>query len=233
MVGAVRCKPRTGVTSQSMGGFRVTDNIMSDAQDGRFAAGSPLSAPLVLASASPRRVALLQQIGFPADHVDPADLDETPAAHETPAQHADRLALEKARLVAARHPGRFVLAADTVVACGRRILPKAEDRETAASCLHLLSGRRHRVHGGVALIAPDGAVSTRHVQTAVVWKRLDEREIAWYLASNEWHGKAGGYAVQGLAARFVREIIGSYSNIVGLPLFETSQLLIGRALKAV
>jgi septum formation protein len=121
-----------------------------------------------------------------------------------------------------------VLGADTVVACGRRILPKAEDPETARHCLELLSGRRHRVHGGVALIAPDGALASRCVQSFVAFKRLSETEIAWYLVSGEWHGKAGGYAIQGLAARFVREIGGSYSNIVGLPLFETAQLLGGR-----
>jgi septum formation protein len=124
-----------------------------------------------------------------------------------------------------------VLGADTVVACGRRILPKAEDEATARRCLTLLSGRRHRVHGGVALIGPDGVTATRRVQSVVVFKRLTEIEIAWYLATGEWQGKAGGYAIQGLAARFVREIGGSYSNIVGLPLFETAQLLAGRAVR--
>ena len=138
-----------------------------------------------------------------------------------------RVAGDKAAVVAQRHPGRFILAADTVVACGRRILPKAEDEATARRCLTLLSGRRHRVHGGLVLLAPDGHVSTRHVETSVVLKRLTESEIDWYIASGDWAGKAGGYAIQGLAARFVREIIGSYSNVVGLPLFETSQLLTG------
>jgi septum formation protein len=186
---------------------------------------------LVLASASPRRLDLLRQIDYPPDIVDPAELDETPGPDETPPRHAERLAVEKARAVALRHPGAWVLGADTVVACGRRILPKAEDEDTARRCLKLLSGRRHRVHGGVALIGPDGALATRRVQSVVVFKRLTEIEIAWYLAAGEWHGKAGGYAIQGLAARFVREIGGSYSNVVGLPLFETAQLLAGRGVR--
>jgi septum formation protein len=187
---------------------------------------------LVLASASPRRLELLKQIDCVPDIVDPADLDETPGRDETPPRHAERLAIEKAQAVALRRPGAFVLGADTVVACGRRILPKAEDVVTARKCLELLSGRRHRVHGGVALVAPDGTIGTRRVQSAVAFKRLSETEIAWYLESGEWHGKAGGYAIQGLAARFVREIVGSYTNIVGLPLFETAQLLIGRGARS-
>lgn len=187
---------------------------------------------LVLASASPRRVDLLTQIGFPPGLIVPADIDETPLADETPPHHAERLATQKARKIAAEYPGDFVLGADTVVACGRRILPKAEDVATARKCLSLLSGRRHRVFGGVALIGPDGKLALRRVQTAVVFKRLGEAEIDWYLATGEWHGKAGGYAVQGLAARFVREIVGSHSNIVGLPLFETAQLLTGRGVRS-
>ena len=187
---------------------------------------------LVLASASPRRVDLLTQIGFPPDFIAPADIDETPLKDETPPHHAERLAIEKARKVAADHPARFVLGADTVVACGRRILPKAEDASTARKCLLLLSGRRHRVFGGVALIGPDGKLALRRVQSAVAFKRLSDAELDWYLASGEWQGKAGGYAIQGLAARFVREIVGSYSNIVGLPLFETGQLLTGRGVRS-
>lgn len=187
---------------------------------------------LVLASASPRRVDLLTQIGYPPDLIAPAHIDETPLKDETPARHAERLAVEKARRIAADHPTDFVLGADTVVACGRRILPKAEDTATARKCLTLLSGRRHRVFGGVALIGPDGKLALRRVQSAVAFKRLSDAELDWYLASGEWHGKAGGYAIQGLAARFVREIVGSYSNIVGLPLFETTQLLIGRGVQA-
>ena len=148
-----------------------------------------------------------------------------------PLLHAERLAAEKARLVALRHPGAFVLGADTVVGCGRRILPKAETIETARHCLELLSGRRHRVHGGIALVTPEGKLAQRRVTTSVAMKRLTASEIEAYLASGEWHGKAGGYAIQGLAARFVREIIGSYSNVVGLPLFETAALLEGQGFK--
>ena len=195
-------------------------------------AGAAPHPRLVLASASPRRVDLLTQIGFPPDLILPADIDETPLKDETPPRHAERLAAAKAAKVAAAHPGDFVLGADTVVACGRRILPKAEDIETARRCLNLLSGRRHRVHGGVALVGPDGKMALRRVQSAVALKRLSDAEIGWYLDSGEWHGKAGGYAIQGLAARFVREIVGSYSNIVGLPLFETAQLLSGRGVKS-
>ena len=185
------------------------------------------SPALVLASASPRRLDLLRQIAIVPAKVDPADLDESPAKGELPMPHARRLAEEKARVVAARHPGCFVLAADTVVACGRRILPKAEDAATARKCLTLLSGRRHRVHGGLCLIAPDGTLRQRLVSTIVTFKRLTQAEIDAYIASGEWDGKAGGYAIQGLAARHVRAISGSYSNIVGLPLFETAALLEG------
>ena len=187
-----------------------------------------MTAPLVLASASPRRLALLAQIGIVPDAVEPADIDETPARGELPAAHVVRLAQEKARVVAPRHPGAFILAADTVVACGRRILPKAEDAATARACLALLSGRRHRVYCGIALIGPAGVPATRRVVSQVAFKRLSEMEIAAYLESGEWHGKAGGYAIQGLAAAFVPWIAGSYSNIVGLPLYETAQLLAGR-----
>ncbi|HWK46169.1 MAG TPA: nucleoside triphosphate pyrophosphatase [Stellaceae bacterium] len=182
---------------------------------------------LVLASSSPRRADLLTQIGFPPDVIDPADIDETPGADETAERHAERLAVEKALMVAQRHAGCFVLAADTVVACGRRMLPKTEDEAAARRYLELLSGRRHRVHGGVALIDPAGRVSVRRVQTAVTFKRLSTIEVDWYIASGEWRGKGGGYAIQGLAARFVRALGGSYSNVVGLPLFETTQLLTG------
>ena len=184
---------------------------------------------MVLASASPRRLDLLAQIGIVPDQVDPAELDETPLRAELPAQHASRLAEAKARLVAERHPDAFVLGADTVVASGRRILPKAEEERQARACLALLSGRRHRVLGGVCLIAPNGRVARRLVTTAVTFKRLDRNEIDEYLASGEWQGKAGGYAIQGRAAVFVRELSGSYSNVVGLPLFESHALLRGFA----
>ena len=186
---------------------------------------------LVLASASPRRLELLRQIGLVPAAVDAADLDETPLKHELPAGHAARLARAKALAVAARHPGALVLAADTVVACGRRILPKAETEVQARRCLELLSGRRHRVFGGVALHGPDGRVLERLVQSEVTFKVLSTAEIAAYLASGEWHGKAGGYAIQGRAAVFVRKIGGSYSNIVGLPLFEVGGLLGGFGLR--
>jgi len=185
------------------------------------------AAPLVLASASPRRLDLLAQIGVTPDRVDPADLDETPLPRELPRDHARRLARAKAEAVAPRHPGAFVLAADTVVARGRRILPKPEDAGTARRCLGLLSGAAHHVWGGVTLIAPDGRAVERLVDTRVAFKALDAGEMAAYLDSGEWHGKAGGYAIQGLAAGFVRQLNGSYSNVVGLPLYETRALLRG------
>jgi septum formation protein len=183
---------------------------------------------LVLASASPRRLDLLRQIGVEPDRVDPAEIDETPRPGEEPRAHAMRLAEEKARAVMPRHPGAYILAADTVVACGRRILPKPADANTARSCLELLSGRRHRVHGGIALAGPDQRLTLRRVDSQVAFKRLSEAEITAYLCSGEWRGKAGGYAIQGRAAALVRWVCGSYSNVVGLPLFETAQLLAGR-----
>ncbi len=183
---------------------------------------------LILASASPRRLDLLRQIGIVPDAVDPAHIEETPLKAELPDKHALRLAREKAGAVALRHPGAFVLAADTVVACGRRILPKAEDEATALGCLKLIAGRRHRVVGGIALITPDGNLATRLVESVVAFKRMSAEEIAAYLASGEWHGKAGGYAIQGLAAAYVRFLSGSYSNVVGLSLYDARQLLIGR-----
>src|SRR5437899_1634870 len=179
---------------------------------------------LVLASASPRRLELLRQIGIVPDRVDPAEIDEAPAKDELPPGHVLRLAEAKARAVQARHPSAFILAADTVVACGRRILPKAEDEATARACLALLSGRRHRVHGGVAVITPAGEFGSRRVVSQVAFKRLSEEELTAYLNSREWHGKAGGYAIQGRAAAFVPWLSGSYSNVVGLPLYETAQL---------
>ena len=188
-----------------------------------------MTAPLlVLASASPRRLELLRQIGLAPDLIDPAEIDETPRRDEAPAAHALRLAEEKLRAVMPRHPGDYILAADTVVACGRRILPKTMDPASARRCLELLSGRRHRVHSGIALASPDGHVSLRHVDSQVAFKRLSTAEITAYLASGEWRGKAGGYAIQGRAAALIRFISGSYSNVVGLPLFETAQLLAGR-----
>jgi len=184
-------------------------------------------AKLILASASPRRLDLLRQAGIEPAQVVPADIDETPLKAETPDKHALRLAIEKAKAVAPAHPGAFVLAADTVVGCGRRILPKAEDEATAARCLDLISGRRHRVLGGIALIAPDGRMATRLVESAVIFKRLSHAEIKNYLASGEWHGKAGGYAIQGRAAAYIRFMSGSYSNVVGLSLYDVHQMLTG------
>jgi len=185
------------------------------------------SAPLVLASASPRRLELLRQIGVVPDSIDPAMVDERPLPRELPAAHARRLAGAKADAVLARRAGCFLLAADTVVACGRRILPKAEDQQTAAHCLSLLSGRRHRVLGAVEIIAPGGQRLARLASTSVAFKRLSATEIDRYLASGEWQGKAGGYAIQGLAAAFVPWINGSYSNVVGLPLAEVWTMLQG------
>ena len=182
---------------------------------------------LILASASPRRLELLRQIGIAPDAVDPAFLDETPLKRELPAPHALRLAIEKARKVAARHPDALVLAADTVVACGRRLLPKAEDEATARQCLALLSGRRHRVFGGIAVVAPGGRLLSRVAITIVSFKRMTEAEIDGYVAGLDWQGKAGGYAIQGAAAAYVRFLEGSYSNVVGLSLFDVRQMLNG------
>jgi septum formation protein len=182
---------------------------------------------LILASGSPRRLELLRRIGIEPTAVLPADVDESPLRHELPAQLADRLAEAKARAVAGRLPDAFVLGADTVVACGRRILPKAEDPDTARRCLEFLSGRRHRVIGGVCLVGPGGRAGRRRVTTQVIFKRLTSAEIDTYLAAGEWRGKAGGYAIQGSAEAFVRQLNGSYSNVVGLPLYETSSLLSG------
>ncbi len=182
-------------------------------------------ARLILASASPRRVALLAQIGIVPDAVDPADIDETPLLHELPGPHALRLARAKATAVAQRHPGCIVLAADTVVAVGRRILPKAEDAETARACLMLLSGRRHRVLTGVAVVDCNGKLRARLSTTIVSFTRLTITDLDRYIAGGEWHGKAGGYAIQGIAAALVRALSGSWSGVVGLPLFETSALL--------
>jgi septum formation protein len=181
--------------------------------------------PLILASASPRRLDLLAQIGVTPDAVDPADIDETPRKGELPARYAARMAAEKGAAVAARHPGALVLSGDTVVACGRRILPKAEDEATARACLALLSGRRHRVLSAVTLI--DGAGRARHrlSTSSVTFKTLHPDEIDAYVASGEWHGKAGGYAIQGRAAGLIRAVSGSPSGIIGLPLHETRALL--------
>jgi septum formation protein len=188
---------------------------------------------LVLASGSPRRVALLRQIGVEPDAVIPSDLDETPRRAESPRALAERLAREKANAsaeVARRREGlerAMVLAADTVVCVGRRILPKAEIAEEAEDCLRLLSGRAHRVYTGLALLTASGAKRTRLVDTRVRFKRLSRAELQAYLDSGEWRGKAGAYAIQGFAGAFVIRLIGSYANVVGLPLAETAALLAG------
>jgi septum formation protein len=186
-----------------------------------------VTAKLVLASASPRRLDLLRQIGIEPDIVDPADIDETPLRDELPRLHAGRLARAKAETVRSRHPDAIILAADTVVACGRRILGKPETEAVARAFLTLLSGRRHRVIGAIVVINPNGNISTREVVSQVLFKRLSKFEVAAYLATGEWQGKAGGYAIQGKAAAFVAWMAGSYSNVVGLPLYETAQLLTG------
>lgn len=180
----------------------------------------------ILASASPCRLDLLAQIGRDPDVVVPADVDETPRRHEAPKALAERLALAKAQAIATTHPNDIVLAADTVVACGRRILPKPANEQEARHCLALLSGRRHRVYGGLAVIFPNGQ-SVRTVMTRVAFKRLSSIEMNAYLESGEWQGKAGGYAIQGRAAAFVKQITGSYSNVVGLCLYATETMLGG------
>jgi septum formation protein len=180
---------------------------------------------LILASASPRRAALLAQIGIAPDQIIAAHVDETPLRGELPRACARRLARLKAEQIPAQDA--VVLAADTVVAVGRRILPQAADRPSAAQCLTLLSGRRHRVFTAMALRAPDGTIRERISETAVIFNRLSQEQHAAYLASGEWQGKAGGYAIQGLAASFVRSLSGSYSGVVGLDLFQAAQLLRG------
>lgn len=182
---------------------------------------------LILASASPRRRDLLGQIGLRPDAIVPADLDETPLPDEQPHHLAERLARAKAAHVHPDHSNDFVIAADTVVGLGRRILPKVATREEAARCLDLLSGRRHRVSTGVAVVAPDGRTVSRRVTTVVRFKSLSALERDAYLDAGEWEGKAGGYAIQGMADAFVASLNGSWSNVVGLPLHETANLLSG------
>jgi septum formation protein len=188
---------------------------------------------LVLASGSPRRLLLINQAGIEPDALRPADIDETPKRGELPRACATRLARMKAEAalnmirIDEELRGAYVIAADTVVAVGRRILPKAELLDEAAQCLRLLSGRNHRVHTGVCLVTPKETFRQRHVETRVRFKRLSEQDIEAYLASGEWRGKAGGYAAQGIAGTFLVKIVGSYSNVVGLPLYETLTLLGG------
>jgi septum formation protein len=188
---------------------------------------------LVLASGSPRRVTLINQAGIEPDALRPADVDETPKRGELPRACANRLARAKAEAalqlvnVDEELRGAYILSADTVVAVGRRILPKAELLDEAAQCLRLLSGRNHRVHTAVCLVTPAGSFRQRLVETKVRFKRLNDEDIEAYLASGEWRGKAGAYAAQGIAGSFIVKLVGSYSNVVGLPLYETTALLLG------
>lgn len=187
---------------------------------------------LILASASPRRLDILTMIGAAPDAVAAADLDESEKKGELVRDYVSRLAAEKAQAVAAREPGAAILAADTAVAVGRRILPKAETEAQARACLELMSGRAHRVWTGVALAAPGAPLRVRAVESRVKVARLSGGEIAAYLRSGEWRGKAGGYAIQGMFARHVEDVIGSHTNIIGLPARETYNLLKGAGLVA-
>ncbi|MDH5723076.1 MAG: Maf family nucleotide pyrophosphatase [Alphaproteobacteria bacterium] len=182
---------------------------------------------LVLASASPRRTQLLEQIGIVPNITKPANIDETPLKNETPRDYALRIAKEKAIAVHPEYKDHFILSADTVVACGRRILPKTETIEQAERCLKLLSGRRHHVYGGICVITDTGKIITRLCDTVVKFKNLTSKDINIYLQSGEWDGKAGGYAIQGLAASYISFLQGSYSNVVGLSLYDTIQILEG------
>jgi len=186
-----------------------------------------MSGRLILASASPRRVELLAQVNVTPAETAAADIDEAPGRRELPRDLARRLAEAKARCVAARFPDDYVLGADTVVGCGRRVLGKAINGDQAQTYLRLLSGRAHRVYSGVSVVAPGGRVYLRVVATRVTFKRLTAAELDGYIASEEWRGKAGAYAIQGQAGCFVTKINGSYSNVVGLPLSETLALLTG------
>ena len=186
-----------------------------------------MATPLILASASPRRRELLKQIHITPDDICPADINEDHEKAELPRDYVKRIALGKAQHIRKSKSDSFILSADTTVACGRRILPKAEDEQTARDCLKLLSGRRHKVLGGIALITPEGKEIYRLSETTVKFKRLSPQDIEAYITSKEWDGKAGGYAIQGLAASYINFISGSYSNVVGLDLFQTRQLLKG------
>lgn len=186
-----------------------------------------LNKDIILASASPRRVDLLQQINITPAHIIPADIDETPLDGEHPRDLAQRLALEKAQAIKKDNHNTFVIAADTVVACGRRILPKAETQDQARKCLKLLSGRRHHVYGGICVITDNGKEITRLCDTIVKFKPLTNHDIDAYISTKEWDGKAGGYAIQGFAASYISFMQGSYSNVVGLSLYDTMQILRG------
>ena len=194
---------------------------------------APHNEPVILASASPRRVALLAQLGLVPDEIVPADINEDPLPRELPLPYAKRMAREKTALISARYPEAFVIGADTVVACGRRILPKAEDAKTAQDCMRILSGRSHRVYGGIAIALPENRrqngkdIIVKSLCSHVHMSRLDDKEMRDYIAHGDWDGKAGGYAIQGMAARYITKITGSYSQIMGLDIFQMSQLLKG------
>jgi septum formation protein len=180
----------------------------------------------ILASASPRRQSLLAQIHITPDAILPANIDEDPIPGERPGPHANRLASEKCEVIASREKDAVILAADTVVGVGRRILPKAETEEQARYCLKLLSGRAHHVFTGISIYSPDKGQQSRVVETRLKFKVLSEKDIKYYVDSGEWHGKAGGYGIQGYAESFIQSLSGSYSNVVGLPLTETRHALI-------
>jgi septum formation protein len=182
---------------------------------------------LILASASPRRLDLLKQVHITPDKIIATEIDETPLKGELPRALAERLSAAKAHAIRDQNTDSFILAADTVVACGRRILPKAENEKDARECLKFLSGRRHHVYGGIAVITPAGKLLQKISDTVVQFKTLQQREIDAYIAGGEWNGKAGGYAIQGEAAAFIKSVRGSYSNVVGLSLYDTIQLLTG------
>lgn len=194
---------------------------------------SPHQEPVILASASPRRVQLLHQLGLIPDDIIPADSDETPYKAELPGPYARRMADQKAAIIAQQHPNAFIIGADTVVACGRRILPKAETAQDAKDCMTLLMGRSHRVYGGLSLYLPAHAVKdkaagkifTKLSLSHVAFRRLDEKELSHYISFGDWQGKAGGYAIQGDAAPFIRQIKGSYSQIMGLDIYQMAALL--------
>lgn len=182
-------------------------------------------AKLILASASPRRLELLKQISVIPDKVIAPEIDETPLKKEKPKDLALRLAIKKAEFIHAQNPDCFVLAADTVVGCGQQILDKANDENYAFQCLKKLSGRRHHVYGGICLISPQGKIQSKLCDSLVQFKPLTQAEITTYIASKEWHGKAGGYAIQGLASTYIKYMSGSYSNVVGLSLYDIMKML--------
>ncbi|MGD9639236.1 MAG: nucleoside triphosphate pyrophosphatase [Alphaproteobacteria bacterium] len=188
-----------------------------------------MSNSFILASSSPRRIELLEQINYSPCAIIPAHIDETPLPNELPPIYAKRMAETKAEKILNENPDAVILASDTVVACGRRILPKAETEQDAQKCLNSISGKSHRVYSSICLMSKDFK-TTKTVLTRVTFKRLSTREKNEYLASNEWEGKAGGYAIQGMAGAYVKKISGSYSNVVGLPLCETANILSGKSI---